>query len=63
MEYFKYVTIYQATNATNLSFYCRHSVSPLSLWHATDSYNTLMLASNLSLFLVLAGGNSFDQLN
>jgi len=37
--------------------------SLLSFRHATDSYNTSMLSSNLSLFLVLFGGNSVGQLN
>jgi hypothetical protein len=59
----KRVTVYQDSNATNLSHYCGHLVSPLSFWYATDSYNTSMLSSNISLFLVLFGGNSVGQLN
>ena len=35
----------------------------LSFQHATDSYNTSILSSNLSLFLVQFGGNSVGQVN
>jgi hypothetical protein len=37
--------------------------SLLSFWHATEPYNTSVLSSNLSMFLVLFGGNSVGQLN
>jgi hypothetical protein len=59
----KHVTVYQDSNAMNLSYYWGHSVSPLSFWHATDAYNTSMLSSNLLPFSVLFGGNSVGQLN
>jgi hypothetical protein len=57
----KYVTVYHDSNGTNLSYYCWCSVSPLSFCHATDSHDTLMLSCNLSLFLVLVGGNAVGQ--
>jgi hypothetical protein len=44
-----------------ICYYCWCSVSPLSFWNATDSHDTLMLSSNLSLFLVLVGGNAVGQ--